>query len=281
MEGSPYRNFFISRGRGAVLGTRPGVLRSGEPGFLLVGILGTGVPSTRDPEAGMLPGVWRNSIPEYFSPTVLVVVLLRKAEDGPCENQNILGSQGTPGPYQAPDLKRNPTVLQCEVPKIKKKLGPLCSLRHIAVIIASGTSGFQSKISGSKEETSGVHRGHYIPKNLWVPMRPQGPNTVSGSEGESCILTTLGSNYDLRIYQRISGFLYRLRAPVMIPSSKEGPPCPEYDLRIQREHPGSSTTSGSPGDPRVLTQPPGYEISLQTLRVHTLARNLRVYSPSP
>ncbi|KAF3576945.1 hypothetical protein DY000_02030713 [Brassica cretica] len=63
MEGSPYRKFFISRGRGAVLGTRPGVLRSGEPGFLLVGILGTGVPSTGDPEAGILPGVWRNSIP--------------------------------------------------------------------------------------------------------------------------------------------------------------------------------------------------------------------------
>ncbi|KAF2594185.1 hypothetical protein F2Q70_00043040 [Brassica cretica] len=45
---------------GAVLGTRPGVLRSGEPGFIPAGILGTGVPSSGDPEAGALPGVWRN-----------------------------------------------------------------------------------------------------------------------------------------------------------------------------------------------------------------------------
>ncbi|KAF3594549.1 hypothetical protein DY000_02022347 [Brassica cretica] len=36
------------------------------------GILRTGVLSRGDPEAGVLPGVWRNSIPEYlpqqFSP---------------------------------------------------------------------------------------------------------------------------------------------------------------------------------------------------------------------
>ncbi|KAF2582934.1 hypothetical protein F2Q68_00004458 [Brassica cretica] len=50
MEGSPYRKFSFSRGKGAVLGTGPGVLRSGEPGFLLAGILRTGVPSSGDPE---------------------------------------------------------------------------------------------------------------------------------------------------------------------------------------------------------------------------------------
>ncbi|KAF3587902.1 hypothetical protein F2Q69_00031251 [Brassica cretica] len=32
-------------------------------GLILAGILGTGVPSSGDPEAGVLPGVWRNSIP--------------------------------------------------------------------------------------------------------------------------------------------------------------------------------------------------------------------------
>ncbi|KAF2561158.1 hypothetical protein F2Q70_00017638 [Brassica cretica] len=37
MEGSPYRKFFFSRGKGAVPGTRPGELHSGEPGFLLAG----------------------------------------------------------------------------------------------------------------------------------------------------------------------------------------------------------------------------------------------------
>ncbi|KAF3496950.1 hypothetical protein DY000_02053647 [Brassica cretica] len=51
MEGSPYRKFSFSQRKGAVPGTGPGVLRSGNP------------------EAGVLPGVWRNSIPEYFSPT--------------------------------------------------------------------------------------------------------------------------------------------------------------------------------------------------------------------
>ncbi|KAF2610816.1 hypothetical protein F2Q70_00012043 [Brassica cretica] len=75
MEGSPYRKFSISRGKGAVLGTGPGVLRSGEPGFLLAGILGTRVPSSGDPETGVLPGVWRNSIPEYFSPIVCPLLL--------------------------------------------------------------------------------------------------------------------------------------------------------------------------------------------------------------
>ncbi|KAF3597864.1 hypothetical protein DY000_02020575 [Brassica cretica] len=69
MEGSPYQKFSISRGKGAVLGAGPGIIRSGELGFLLAGILGTGVPSSGDPEAGVLPGIWRNSIPEYFSPT--------------------------------------------------------------------------------------------------------------------------------------------------------------------------------------------------------------------
>ncbi|KAF2597848.1 hypothetical protein F2Q68_00010546 [Brassica cretica] len=37
MEGSPYRKFPFSRGKGAVPGTGPGVLRSVEPGYLLVG----------------------------------------------------------------------------------------------------------------------------------------------------------------------------------------------------------------------------------------------------
>ncbi|KAF2550028.1 hypothetical protein F2Q68_00033661 [Brassica cretica] len=64
MEDSPYRKFSISQRKGGDPGTGPGKLRSGEPWFLLTGILGTGVPSSGDPEAGVLPGVWRNSIPE-------------------------------------------------------------------------------------------------------------------------------------------------------------------------------------------------------------------------
>ncbi|KAF2611275.1 hypothetical protein F2Q70_00011716 [Brassica cretica] len=38
MEGSPYRKLSFSRGKEAVPGTGPGVLRNGEPGYLLAGI---------------------------------------------------------------------------------------------------------------------------------------------------------------------------------------------------------------------------------------------------
>ncbi|KAF3538493.1 hypothetical protein F2Q69_00023300 [Brassica cretica] len=37
MEGSPYRKFSFSRGKGAVPGTGPGEVHSGESGFLLAG----------------------------------------------------------------------------------------------------------------------------------------------------------------------------------------------------------------------------------------------------
>ncbi|KAF3541767.1 hypothetical protein F2Q69_00023308 [Brassica cretica] len=43
MEGSPYRKFSISRRKGSDPETEPRKLHSGEPGFLLAGILGTGV----------------------------------------------------------------------------------------------------------------------------------------------------------------------------------------------------------------------------------------------
>ncbi|KAF2556592.1 hypothetical protein F2Q68_00015293 [Brassica cretica] len=70
MEGSPYQKFSISRRKGGDPGTGPRKLHSGEPGFLLAGILGTGVPSSGDPEVVSCLGSGRNSIPEYFSPTV-------------------------------------------------------------------------------------------------------------------------------------------------------------------------------------------------------------------
>ncbi|KAF2537243.1 hypothetical protein F2Q68_00020809 [Brassica cretica] len=75
MEGSPYRKFSISQRKGGDPGTGSGKLHIGEPEFLLAGILGTGVPSSEDPEADVLPGVWRNSIPEYFSPKVCPLLL--------------------------------------------------------------------------------------------------------------------------------------------------------------------------------------------------------------
>ncbi|KAF2591720.1 hypothetical protein F2Q70_00038588 [Brassica cretica] len=46
-------------GKGAILGPDPENSIAGNRGFLLAGILGTGVPSSGDPEASALPGVWR------------------------------------------------------------------------------------------------------------------------------------------------------------------------------------------------------------------------------
>ncbi|KAF3511930.1 hypothetical protein F2Q69_00005771 [Brassica cretica] len=61
-------------------GTGPGKLHNGVPGFPLAGILGTGVPSSEDPEAGGLPGVRRNSMPEYFSPTDTMAVYIQSCK---------------------------------------------------------------------------------------------------------------------------------------------------------------------------------------------------------
>ncbi|KAF2535394.1 hypothetical protein F2Q68_00020812 [Brassica cretica] len=68
-------DFHHSLGYGSDPETEPGKLHSGEPGFIPAGILGTGVPSSGDSEARVLPRVWRNSIPDYFSPTVCLLLL--------------------------------------------------------------------------------------------------------------------------------------------------------------------------------------------------------------
>ena len=71
MEGSLYRKFSISRGKGEILGPDPKNSIAGNRVFCLAGILGNGVPSSGDPEAGVMSGVCRYSI-EYFSPTRLI-----------------------------------------------------------------------------------------------------------------------------------------------------------------------------------------------------------------
>ncbi|KAF3536615.1 hypothetical protein F2Q69_00021778 [Brassica cretica] len=94
----------------------------------------------------------------------------------------------------------------------RKRIEPLCSLKCIGVITSL--------------------------KNLRVPMRPQGPNTnirvpvrspdLKENPAFSFDLRVQlqsqkppGSNYDLRIYHSISGFLHRLWAQVSVPRSRE------------------------------------------------------------
>ncbi|KAF2589188.1 hypothetical protein F2Q70_00038514 [Brassica cretica] len=86
----------------------------------------------------------------------------------------------------------------------------MCSLGRIGVITSLRTSGF--------------------PCDLRVQIQ-QGPDRISGSKGtprthtrpQGPISKTSGFQLDPQIYHRISGFLHRLRAPVMIPGSIEGP----------------------------------------------------------
>ncbi|KAF2555245.1 hypothetical protein F2Q68_00016539 [Brassica cretica] len=62
MEGSPYRKFSFSRGKGAVPETGPGALRSGEPGYLLAG--------TQKPVSCLGSGEiqYLNIFPQQFDP---------------------------------------------------------------------------------------------------------------------------------------------------------------------------------------------------------------------
>ncbi|KAF3550908.1 hypothetical protein DY000_02007496 [Brassica cretica] len=126
-----------------------------------------------------------------------------------------------------------------------------------------------------------AHQGHYIPKNLRVLTRPQGPNTntrvpirspdlrqnhVSSHDlkVQSRSQEPLGSNYDLQIYQESSGSHIAHRASIMIPRSK-------------REPPGSTMTSGSQIRLHGLGEPSGPKCDLRiSKRTSGLPHDLRV-----
>ncbi|KAF3600890.1 hypothetical protein F2Q69_00036276 [Brassica cretica] len=203
------------------------------------------------------PGTWwpASERQNAKSKQVPIVALPWKAEYGLCEKQNITGSQGTPGPYGTPDLKTKPTDLR-KNPRVPR--WPQGSKDK-----KEGRTSMQPKAHRGhyniKNFRPRAHRGHYIPKNL------QGPTAILGSIKESPVpIPPPGSSHDPMIYKRTSGSQIR-------PHGLGEPSGPEYDLRIQGELPGSSTTFESSDDPRVPTQPPGYVISLQTPRVHILA----------
>ncbi|KAF3572915.1 hypothetical protein F2Q69_00058659 [Brassica cretica] len=83
LRNMPERDAFVkmavAHAKGGDPGTGPGKLHSGEPGFLLAGILGTGVPSSGDPEAGVLPGT---SLRQDIAPGLLLFGPLILVEDG-------------------------------------------------------------------------------------------------------------------------------------------------------------------------------------------------------
>ncbi|KAF3568514.1 hypothetical protein DY000_02014400 [Brassica cretica] len=141
MEGSPCRKFSFSRGKGVVLGTGPRVLRNGEPGFLLAGILRTGVPSSGDPEAAVLPGVpaprfripTPGFLPPGMGPYILVWVLLPayRPSDLSClrinENLPLISTSTTLLTGSGHDLQPISKVPPCSL----KHLDTSCSLQHI------------------------------------------------------------------------------------------------------------------------------------------------------
>ncbi|KAF3552054.1 hypothetical protein DY000_02007528 [Brassica cretica] len=93
------------------------------------------------------PDTWVITPTPAPSKPVEVVVLPRKAEYGPCEKENIPGSQGTPGPYASPRFKE-------ETPG----------------------SPYDSKEEppGSPIASEFHQRSQGLRKNLRVPMWPQG-----------------------------------------------------------------------------------------------------------
>ncbi|KAF2570413.1 hypothetical protein F2Q70_00002723 [Brassica cretica] len=176
---------------------------------------------------------------------------------------------------------RFPTSLQ--VLCIKSKEEPPGSL------IASG---FQSKISGSKEEPPGSYvakgfqkikkkletlcsqgRIHYNFKNLRVP--------VKRSPDLNLRVPIRPQSYNLKnlwVPTKIFGSIIESLDSYIasgLNSRSQDPPKRHPDVQNDFRR-----TSGLLRDSRILMQPPGYKINLQTPIVHILARNLLVYSLS-
>ncbi|KAF3563524.1 hypothetical protein DY000_02014515 [Brassica cretica] len=118
-------------------------------------------------KAGM--GSYVNPASPDVESSVPIVLLPKKAEYGPCEKQNILGSQGTPGPYASPRSKEETQGSKEEPPG-----------SYVA-------SGFQRQKEVRTSVQPRAHRGHYnfkeppgskqrsLDPNLRVPTRPQRP----------------------------------------------------------------------------------------------------------
>ncbi|KAF2579064.1 hypothetical protein F2Q68_00004769 [Brassica cretica] len=105
------------------------------------------------------PGTWVITPTPAPSKPVPVVVLPRKAEYGPCEKQNIPGSQGTPGPYASPRSKEETQDFPKDfgVPKIKEVRTSVQPRAH------QGHYNFKEP-PGSQQQSPDP--------NLWVPTQP-------------------------------------------------------------------------------------------------------------
>ncbi|KAF3566152.1 hypothetical protein DY000_02016193 [Brassica cretica] len=159
------------------------------------------------------PGTWVITPTPAPSKHVPVVVLPRKTEYGPCEKQNIPGSQGTPGLYASPLSKEETQGSKEEPPGsytasgFRKKLEPLYSLGRIGVIATLKNLRVPKKRSPDP--------------NLRVPTWPQRHNTILAKRIEPlCSLGHIGVVTSLK----------NLRVPMrpQCPSASG----PRYDLRI-------------------------------------------------
>ncbi|KAF3602745.1 hypothetical protein F2Q69_00036258 [Brassica cretica] len=198
---------FLEEGRDP--GTGPGKLHNREPGFLLAGILGTAVPSSGDPEnRGFFQRGSRGRYRAWWPASEWQNVKSKQVPAVALPREEEYGScekQNIPGSQGTSGPYVSPRSKE-ETQGSPIRLRVLCIKPEEEPPGSPIASGLQSKISGSKEEPS-------------------------------------GSNYDVRICQRISGLLYRLRAPVVIRGSRK-------DLRV------SSTISGSKENIRAPPRPP-------------------------
>ncbi|KAF3511937.1 hypothetical protein F2Q69_00005778 [Brassica cretica] len=233
------------------------------------------------------PGTWVITPTPAPSKHVLVVALPRKAEYGPREKQNITGSQGTPGPYASPRSKNGTQGSPNDfgVPKIKKEARtPVQPRAHRGHYNFKEPPGSKQRspdknlrvptrpqrpntILEKKDRTPvqpRAHRGHYIleeplgshatsgSKYTRVPIRSpdlkENPILLCDLRVQSQSRKPPGSNHDLRIYHKISGFLHRLRAPVSVPGSRE---------KIFGSRTKTSWSKGTSGLLRFPRRPPG------------------------
>ncbi|KAF3571709.1 hypothetical protein F2Q69_00058903 [Brassica cretica] len=158
------------------------------------------------------------------SKQVPVVVLPRKVEYGPCEKQNIPGSQGTPGLYASPRSKE-------ETQGSPNDFGSQGLRKNLRVPIRPQGSEDKKEVRTSVQPRA--HRGHHnfnkpsgskqrsLDQNLRVPTWPQRHNTLLTRRIEPlCSLGRIGVITSLK--------------DLRVPTRPQGPGAPgsRYDLRI-------------------------------------------------
>ncbi|KAF3585418.1 hypothetical protein F2Q69_00030212 [Brassica cretica] len=184
---------------------------SWEPGFLPAGILGTGVPSSGDPEAGILPGRTHGIIiAKYCEIHGAIKTLLLQTWKAAKPGTWVI----TPTPAPSKHDAKSKQVSGVALPR-KAEYGP-------------GKTKYSRflRTPGLKITSGLLDQNPQVIKNIWVPKQSPGPEKISGpGKGKPPgSYITSGSNRPLGS-KETSGFPNDLQVP-------SRPPGPKYDLRV-------------------------------------------------